>query len=237
MKLNLRASVQWSQGGNAVIPILKLEKQSTGWLQLLELQLYIVDISVNNPNAVRGYLTVPDFLEDPAICPVTTLKHYLNKASLLTFWMWKRKTNQPDNNVDRNHFLTFSHRFLPSVVARRGCFCPWLPPTTRSQPRLSPGGYWRCWPWPESTPPDSRPTAPGAPQLLSGVSVASLSVKFARKLTGAPSRASTSPFIVDISTINLAYLLSTPGSSVFSCSQEINIYCGWLSSLLSATLC
>ena len=57
--LNLGASVRWSQSENAVIPILKLEKQSTGWLQLLELQLYIVDISVKVFLPQRSELAPP----------------------------------------------------------------------------------------------------------------------------------------------------------------------------------
>ena len=37
--------------------------------------------SVSNLASVRGYLSVQEFPEDPTICPVATLRDYLNKAS------------------------------------------------------------------------------------------------------------------------------------------------------------
>ena len=48
--------------------------------------------SVSNLSSVRGFVQIPCFEDDPSLCPVRTIKEYLNKVS---FPPWFKQTNKP----------------------------------------------------------------------------------------------------------------------------------------------
>ena len=67
--------------GHVIVPLLSLEKQARGGSTILyDSPVQHFYFAVSNIARVRGYLRIPRFLEDPSLCPATTLIDYLNKV-------------------------------------------------------------------------------------------------------------------------------------------------------------
>ena len=115
--------------------------------KLVQDQYYILSFSVSNPDRVRGFLTIPEFPEDPCICPVATIRDYLSKVGnvyLLHDENYLKALLLTETELLLNpstcSYSSYSHRLPLSGKAAATCSCPWPPLTRLPAVRLSPAG-------------------------------------------------------------------------------------------------